>query len=181
MADSEMMERGSDADLPAMSFRGYDPAYPAVFERLAERIRSVLPSVRVEHVGSTSVPGLGGRPVLDVVVSEDPVDQERVRAALLAIGFTDFPWAHIRPMLRAELEHGEREYRVLLYVLPSNHEYVTGWISFRDYMRSHSEEIERYQGVKRAAIAAGQTHPWSYQQAKTPYLRELSRRIASEP
>jgi GrpB-like predicted nucleotidyltransferase (UPF0157 family) len=68
---------------PAMSFEEYDPNYPAAFARLAESIRNAIPQADIEHVGSTSVPGLGGRPVLDVVIPSAAADRE-TRAARAA-------------------------------------------------------------------------------------------------
>jgi len=163
--------------VPSMSFEDYDPGYPAAFERLVERIRSVLPIVRIEHVGSTSIPGLGGRRVLDVVIPAETAEHERIRATLLELGFADFPWAHVKPMLRGAVQHGGVDYPILLYILAPDHEYVRGWIAFREHMRRHPEEAERYAEVKRAAIYGGSTDPWSYQQAKAPYLEDLWERI----
>ncbi|PZS24506.1 MAG: hypothetical protein DLM58_24580 [Pseudonocardiales bacterium] len=168
-----------------MAFEEYDEGYPRAFAQLEAAIHDVLPGVAVEHVGSTSVPGLGGRRVLDVVILSRPDHDEKMRAALSTIGFTDFPYAHVlgnvgrlKPMLSgtARLEGG-REYPVLLYLLPEDHDYVRGWIAWRQYMRQHPEEVERYAEVKRAVIASGQTDPRSYQQAKTPYLEELAKRL----
>jgi GrpB-like predicted nucleotidyltransferase (UPF0157 family) len=160
-----------------MTFEDYDPSYPAAFLRLVERIRSVLTEVRIEHVGSTSIPGLGGRRVLDVVIPAETDEHERIRTALLEIGLVDFPWAHVKPMLRGAIEHGGLDYPVLLYILAPDHEYVRGWIAFREYMRRHPEDVDRYAAVKRAAVSEGRTDPWSYQQAKTPYLESLRERI----
>ncbi len=162
-----------------MAFEQYDENYPRAFAELVESIRTLLPRDRVEHVGSTSVPGLGGRRVLDVVIPAAPKDQERIRAALFSLGFTDFPYAHIKPMLKGSVRWEGQEYPVLLYLLPEEHEYFTGWMAFREYMRQHPEEIERYAEVKRAAVARGDTDPWRYQQAKTPYLEDLGKRIRS--
>jgi len=66
-----------------------------------------------------------------------------------------------------------------VYLLPRTHELVRGWLAFREYLLQHPEEVERYAAIKRAAIAEGKTQPWTYQQAKTPYLVELAQRIAS--
>ena len=163
---------------PRMTFEEYDTDYPRAFARLEAAIRAVLPDVRVEHVGSTAVPGLGGRPVLDVVILSRPDQQEHMRAALCTIGFTDFRYAHVQPMLSGKIRlEGGREYPVLLYLLPEDHSYVRGWISWRQYMREHPEEVARYAEVKRAAIGSGHTDPRSYQQAKTPYLEELAQRL----
>jgi len=163
-----------------MDYREYDPAYPRVFEQLGQTIRSVVPGARVEHVGSTAVPGLGGRGTLDAVLLAEPHEQAAVVAALTSIGFAEVPYGAVRPALTATVDVDGRAYGALLYVLPAGHEYVRGWLAFRAFMRRHPEEIERYAAIKQAAIAAGHTAPWSYQQAKTPYLLELAQRIERE-
>ncbi len=160
-----------------MDFIEYDPAYPRVFSELVRIIQSVLPDARVEHVGSTSVPGLGGRGAVDAVVVSDPADRARMVQALKGIGFTDFPYGAAQPALTYRLHLDGQDYFILLYFLPPEHEYVKGWLAFREFMRGHPEQIEQYAQIKKAAIAAGKTQPWSYQQAKTPYLEELWRRI----
>ena len=165
---------------PQMDYVEYDPAYPEVFRRLTQTINKVLPSTKLEHVGSTSVHGLGGRPTLDVVLLSEPPDHAAIVAALAQVGFVDFPYGAARPALTSNVHLQDRNYAVLLYVLPPANEYVRGWLAFRDYMRGHPEEIGRYAAIKKAAIAAGKTQPWSYQRAKTPYLIELAERIDQE-
>ena len=163
-----------------MDYRAYDPAYPRVFEQLRQTIRSVVPEAQVEHVGSTAVPGLGGRGTLDAVLLAEPHEHAAVVAALTSVGFVEVPYGAARPALTFTVDLDGRAYGALLYVLPAGHEYVRGWLAFRAFMRRHPEEVERYAARKQAAIAAGQTAPWSYQQAKTPYLLELAQRIERE-
>ncbi len=165
---------------PQMRFTEYDDRYPGAVDCLAESLRSMLPTIRVEHVGSTAVPGLGGRRVLDVVIPAATEEHDRLRSTLLGLGFVDFPFAHIQPLLQGTVRYANEEYPVLLYLLPPDHPYLRGWIACRDYLRGHPDEARRYAEVKRRAIADGQTAPWSYQQAKTPYLEELVKKIERE-
>jgi len=164
---------------PEMTFVEYDRAYPHVFVRLEQTIHSVLPDARMDHVGSTSVPGLGGRGAIDTVLFSESPEHAAIATALRQVGFTEFPFGPARPALTTTIEFEGREYGVLLYLLPRAHELVRGWLAFRDYMHRHPEEVERYAAIKRAAIAEGNTQPWTYQQAKTPYLVELAERIAN--
>jgi GrpB-like predicted nucleotidyltransferase (UPF0157 family) len=163
-----------------MDYVEYDPAYPRVFAHLTQTIHSVLPAAKIEHVGSTSVPGLGGRGTLDCVLLSDPPDHDTIVPALEQIGFVEFPYGAAQPALTYRVHIEGHDYEVLLYLLPPSHDFVRGWLAFRDFMGHHPEEIERYAAVKKAAIAEGKTQPWSYQQAKTPYLIELEQRIQAE-
>ena len=66
---------------------------------------------------------------------------------------------------------------MLLYIMPEGSEIFRGWLAFRAYMRQHPEEIQNYVEVKKKAIEEGKTDGWSYQQAKTPYLESLVKKM----
>ncbi len=161
----------------AISYEDYDENYPRVFAEVAKAIRSVLPSAQVEHVGSTAVPGLGGRRVLDIVIPAERARHDEVVTKMLSIGFVKSPLTHIQPMLAGSIQYNGKDYPMLLYILPEDSEIYQGWIVFRAYMKQHPEEVQDYAEVKKKAIAAGKTDGWSYQRAKTPYLESLVKRI----
>ncbi|GAC1571519.1 MAG: hypothetical protein NVS3B18_04690 [Candidatus Dormibacteria bacterium] len=165
---------------PATTFQEYDPKYPEAFARLSELIRSALPSARVEHVGSTSVPGLGGRRTLDAVILAMETEQQRWASAVRQLGFTDAAFAWTKPMLTGTVEYQGSTYAVLLYFVSEGHGLYRGWVAFRDYLREHPDEASRYATVKRDALASGRTTPWDYQKAKTPYLQSIASQIESE-
>lgn len=161
---------------PEMMFNDYDERYPLVFKSLVDAIHTVRTDVRVEHVGSTAIPGLGGRGVIDAVVIA-PEDRESIVSELLDAGFTRSPHAWIEPTLTRTLEVEGASYPVHLYVLPDDHPVVRGWLAVRDHLRKHPEEAADYARVKRQAIADGHVQPWTYQQAKTPYLEQLAQQL----
>ena len=168
----------SDWYMSSVTYREYDPTYPRVFARIADLVHEALPEIRIEHVGSTSVPGLGGRPVVDIVIICSWEIWEAAHRRLLGVGFKDFPYARTRPMLTTSVHMAGNEYPVLAYVFPADHEYVRAWKAFREYMSQHPEEIRRYAQTKRAAIEAGESDPQRYRAAKTRFLEELAKRIA---
>src|SRR5688500_5368334 len=68
----------------------YDPAWPDLFEREAERIRAALgeSALQIEHVGSTAVPGLAAKPIIDInLVVADSTDEDAYVPALEAAGY----------------------------------------------------------------------------------------------
>lgn len=161
-----------------ISYEDYDTDYPHVFAEIAKTIQAALPSVQVEHVGSTSVPGLGGRRVLDIVIPAEQVSHDEIVSRLLGIGFIKSPLTHIQPMLTGLVQYNGKDYPILLYVLPEDSDMYRGWITFRIYMKQHPEEVQHYADVKKRAIAEGKTHGWAYQQAKTPYLESLVTKVS---
>ena len=162
---------------PRVEFREYDPNFPAMFEQLAHSVHVVSPTARLEHIGSTSVPGLGGRGVLDSVAIAPPAEQAQLEEGLEHTGFRDFPYGAVQPGLTTTIRLADRDYEVVLYLIPADDEYLPGWRAFKAYMAEHPDEVERYAQVKREAVAQGQTTPWAYQEAKTPYLVQLAQAI----
>src|SRR5579884_3895999 len=127
----------------------YDPQWPALFEREARRIRAALGDrvVLLEHVGSTSVPGLAAKPIIDMLlVVPDSSDEAAYVPLLEAAGY----------LLRIR-EPEWYEHRVFkgpdtnvnLHVFSPGCPEIDRMIGFRDRLRSHDAERELYQAAKR--------------------------------
>jgi GrpB-like predicted nucleotidyltransferase (UPF0157 family) len=135
---------------PNIVLREYDPAWPRLFEALRERLLGVLGglAVAVEHVGSTAVPGLAAKPVVDIdaVVpsAEDvPLAIERLeRAGWRHEGDFGIPGREaFEPPADTPWHH--------LYVLAAGAEELRRHIAFRDYLRAHPEAARTYVALKR--------------------------------
>jgi GrpB-like predicted nucleotidyltransferase (UPF0157 family) len=173
----------------------YDPAWPAQFERLRARLVAALGprALAVEHVGSTSVPGLAAKPVIDVdLVVADSADEGAYVDDLVGAGF---------PLLLRE--RGWHEHRLFgsddpygnIHVFGPDSPEVARNVLFRDWLRQHPEDCERYVAAKREAVAAtlaeveaGATAPAEvragrmYNAHKQPVIRDiLDRAIAALP
>src|SRR5579884_787690 len=127
----------------------YDPEWPRLYEREAERIRAALGDrvVLLEHVGSTSVPGLAAKPLIDILlVVPDSSDEAAYVPLLEAAGY----------LLRIR-EPEWYEHRVFkgpdtnvnLHVFSPGCPEIDRMIGFRDRLRSHDAERELYQAAKR--------------------------------
>jgi GrpB-like predicted nucleotidyltransferase (UPF0157 family) len=162
---------------PAVVYQDYDPGDAPAFARLASAIHAVLPAARVEHVGSTSVPRLGGRPIIDAVVIDAVDAHQAIIAALLAAGFMRRPFAWIGPTLTTSLRVDAVSYPVLLYALDKEHPMVRGWLATRDHWRAHPDEADRYAQIKRASWPTATPNPGSTSRPK-PYLQQLARQLS---
>jgi GrpB-like predicted nucleotidyltransferase (UPF0157 family) len=156
-----------------------DPAWPRRYDELAGQIRRALGwrALQLEHVGSTAVPGLAAKPVIDIDLTvADPDREPDYVPALEALGFLLVirePWRHGHRALRAD----EPRCNVHVYGFDSP-EPVRHRI-FRDWLRGNPAERDRYAAAKRqaasAANAAGE-HVMQYNARKQQVVREIYHR-----
>lgn len=151
----------------------YDPAWPEQFERERREIEHALgdAATRIEHVGSTAVPGLAGKPIVDLLIGvSDLADTSYHNDALAALGYQSFGEIFIpgRIYLR---KRGPRHFNISLTV--EGGEFWTTQLLLRDYLRAHVEEADAYANEKRLAMVGGARMFSTYSQAKGPFLSAL--------
>jgi GrpB-like predicted nucleotidyltransferase (UPF0157 family) len=160
----------------------YDDGWPADFERVAAVIREALGDrvLELRHVGSTSVPGLPAKPVIDVdLVVADPADEASYMPDLVNAGFVHTvrePWWH--------------EHRLVKWADPVAYVHVFGpdcpevvrHRMFHDWLVGHEDDRRRYADAKRAAATAMNSRPgggtgMDYNRHKEPVVREIYERM----
>jgi GrpB-like predicted nucleotidyltransferase (UPF0157 family) len=156
-----------------------DLAWPRQFDDLAGRIRAALGwrAIQLDHVGSTSVPGLPAKPIIDIDLAvADPDREQDYVPALEAIGF--------RLVIRQPWWYGHRalvadEPRCNLHVFGLDSPEAVRHRIFRDWLRGNAAERDRYAAVKRQAAsdanAAGE-HVMQYNARKEQVVREIYHR-----
>lgn len=158
-----------------------DPAWPATYDALAARIRGALGSraLLLEHAGSTSIPGLPAKPVIDgVLVVADPADEPAWLPDLAAAGF--------RLAIR---EPGWHEHRLVkaadiasnIHVLPPGCIEVRRMLAFRDHLRRDADDRARYLARKRELAARTWDYVQGYADAKGEVVEEILVRALAAP
>jgi GrpB-like predicted nucleotidyltransferase (UPF0157 family) len=156
-----------------------DPAWPRQYDELAGLIREALGwrALQLEHVGSTSVPGLAAKPVIDIDLTvADPEHEQAYVPALEVIGFRLVirePWWYGHRALRAD------EPRSNLHVFGFDSPELVRHRIFRDWLRGNPEERDRYTAAKRYAASAanaGGEHVMQYNARKQQAIREIYHR-----
>ena len=160
-----------------------DPAWPAMFEDEAARIRAALGqvAVRVEHVGSTAVPGLAAKPIVDIQVSVDAMTpRDRFAGPLVALGYafvadpTDVDHDFLKKDVGDVRTHQ-------IHVCPVGSEWERRHVAFRDHLRAHADDAARYAELKRRFAAAHPNDLEAYGDAKASFIREIESRAAETP
>jgi len=156
-----------------------DPAWPRTYDGLARRIREALGwrVLQVEHVGSTSVPGLAAKPIIDIDLTvADPDREQDYVPALETTGFRLIirePWWYGHRMLEAE------EPSCNLHVFGFDSPELIRHRIFRDWLRGNPGERDRYAVAKRRADSEanlGGEHVMQYSARKQPVIREIYHR-----
>lgn len=156
----------------------YDPGWPVRFARLRDTLAAALGrlAVRIEHVGSTAVPGVAGKNIIDVQITADPADVPRLTRALLAIGFVEQtgpdPWPPERPMLEGTYRVADAVFGIHCHIVPTTDPDVRQMIEFRDLLRSDPAAREAYARIKRE-LARQTEDPLAYTHGKTDVIRRL--------
>ena len=148
----------------------YDHDWPSRFERERERIRDTLGSsaLRVEHIGSTAVPGLAAKPVIDVLVTVDnPDDDAKLRPALESAGYR----------LRVR-ESGHRMFRtrsrdVQVHLWADEDPEVARYLTFRDRLCESPEDRAAYEQLKRDLASREWSDVNEYADAKSDLISAI--------
>jgi GrpB-like predicted nucleotidyltransferase (UPF0157 family) len=150
-----------------------DPAAPEVARRLIGLIASRWPATPAEHIGSTAVPGLAGKNIIDLLLAADPAYIPAITRALLELGFQPQHPAALpatRPMLWGTFRHRATEYRVHVHVVPASSPEVAAMRGLRDAMRADPVLRRRYAVLKRAIVAGGPADPVAFTKAKHDWI-----------
>lgn len=153
----------------------YDPAWPEQFETHREHIARALGDrpARIEHIGSTSVPGLAAKPVIDLIVGGIEPGDAAVRAALDDAGYAlivDEPGhAMFRP--------ADGSAHVHVWAEPEEFE---RHLLFRDWLRAHPEDRALYEHVKREFVRREWETSNHYAEAKTAVVNTIMRHARGE-
>ena len=157
--------------------REYDPAWPEQFELEAGLIRRVLRDncLEIYHIGSTSVPGLAAKPIIDimpVVRSLDGVDE--ARDALEALGYEYLGEFGIPGRRYLRKGGDERTHQVHIFAQGDGAN-ITRHLAFRDYLRAHPAAREEYAALKRALAERYPYDIESYCDGKDAFVKRCER------
>lgn len=134
----------------------YDPAWPRMFESIRQEILDLLGDleVTVHHVGSTAVPGMSAKPIIDLDVElRNSSDFPAVRNRLQMAGYFHEGDLGIEGREAFGYEGKVHLQKHHLYVCASDSRELHRHLTFRNYLRTHPEAVREYSGVKEAAAA----------------------------
>ena len=170
----------------AIAISPYDPGWPEIFRQEKEHLRSCLPKElvrRIEHIGSTAVPGLAAKPIVDILVEVADLAETRARIVpLLESQGYDYFW---RPthgddgppfyawFIKRNPLTGARTHHI--HMVESS--FTDHWerLLFRDYLIEHPEVAREYERLKIGLAAASPTDRMEYTRGKSEFIRRMTR------
>ncbi|MCI0438008.1 MAG: GrpB family protein [Chloroflexi bacterium] len=164
---------------PSYRIVEYDPRWPAIFEDEKARIVFALgiEPQQVQHVGSTSIPCLGAKPIVDIMVGIPTMDSAERYARLLS--YIGYEW-------RGETVPGTLYIRKAVPRRFNIHMTQYGsdfWLEdllFRDYLRVHPEAVREYEALKRKLMATLASDPPAYNAGKAAFIRSIVDKARAE-
>src|ERR1700691_4980432 len=155
----------------------YSDEWPILFSRVSRAIRNEIGviALRIDHIGSTSIPGLAAKPIIDIQISVanlEPVDA--YRPALQRLGYH---WRASNPELtKRYFREAPGSRRTHIHIRRSGSWNEQWALLFRDYMRCHSEEHEGYAQLKRSLAERFAHDMAAYTDAKGDLVWKIIRR-----
>jgi GrpB-like predicted nucleotidyltransferase (UPF0157 family) len=155
----------------------YDPAWPALFERERQRIATALGdrAVLLEHVGSTSVPGLAAKPRIDIVLAvpnsaDEPAYVPDLEAAGYVLRIREPHWYEHRVFKGPDTD-------INLHVFSAGCVEIERMLAFRDWLRANEADRRRYQTAKRELAQREWEFVQNYADAKTAVVEDIIRAL----
>jgi len=159
----------------------YDPAWPRLFEREEQRIRAALGdrALLIEHAGSTSVPGLSAKPIIDIVLAvADTTDELAYVQAMEAAGYV----LHIRePDWHQHRLFKGPDTAVNLHVFTIGCAEIERMLCFRDHLRSNEADSTLYENAKQELARRTWRYVQHYADAKSQLVEEILSRSGVTP
>ncbi len=161
-------------DEPPITCRDFDPRAAEIARHVDGLISRHLPSVRAEHVGSTAVPGCGGRGIIDLLIACPEGDVENVHLLLGRLGFqqgSEVLFPPHPPAYQGAWVHNGEAFLLHVHVLPAAAAEVDSIRFLRSCLRADAELVRAYVQHKRAIVAGGVSQQGEYCRQKAVFLK----------
>lgn len=158
----------------------YDDRWPALFEREKNRISKILRdrALMIEHIGSTSVPGLTAKPIIDILLVVDDAGKEELyvndlceHGYILRIKEPDFENHHMFKGPDTDIN---------LHVFSKNLKEIEKYLLFRNYLRHHDDARQLYEDTKKELAKKTWKYVQNYADAKTDVVQKILKAAIEE-
>jgi GrpB-like predicted nucleotidyltransferase (UPF0157 family) len=163
---------------PSAGYHEWDPRYPEVVQSLVSALNPMPSFLMIEHVGSTAVPGCGGKRIIDLLALYEDSFLDEAKAFLLAIGFSrqgpEFSraWPEERPMYLGSYRWRDEPFLVYIHVIHHTSDEVRRFRMFKDQLMHSPDLLAEYCACKRQIVMDGVTDTDDYAVRKRPFFHK---------
>ena len=160
-------------------FRKYNPKYKVFFASEKKKIAKALGSkTKIEHAGSTAIPNLGGKGILDIVVGVPKLNMAEAKKRLEKAGyeFCKNAGSYERLFLRADYPCKNRKRRVHIHLTKFNSQDWKEVISFRNYLLKHPDAVKEYIKIKKEGVKKALGDGEKYRKHKKKFIENILRK-----
>ena len=159
----------------------YNPKWPAAFKKESNLLTDSIQyqSIKIEHIGSTSIQGLGAKPVIDIMIGlVDFNSANNFIASIESLGYTYISeYENTMPDRRFFTKVVNLKKSHHIHMVQHESEFWNRHLKFRDYLRANNEARDQYMALKINLAKIEWTNENEYASAKTDFIRAIEKRI----
>lgn len=156
----------------------YDPNWPIVFKKVKEYITNSLPDLTVEHIGSTAVPRLRSKHMIDLLIIASNQNLQVVKKSLIGLGFHERDiWVDTKekPYVGGSIFFNDRDFDINLHICREGSNSHIQTLFFRDVLQRDAKLCNKYEQLKFEAIENAGTDPKAYNDFKASFILEVNK------
>jgi GrpB-like predicted nucleotidyltransferase (UPF0157 family) len=165
------------------TFKRYSPKFKRLYLQEKVKLEKILPNnTKIEHVGSTAVPGLGGKGIIDIAIKASRKKVNQFIDKLKRLGYKsnlEHPGNDKRIFLQNIIRYKGKERRIHIHLTLEN-DFWDSFIVFRDYLRNHDKERDKYAKIKKEAVRQAKGEGKKYREYKHKFLESLTKKAITE-
>lgn len=157
-------------------FRRYNPDFKKFFQIEKRKIANALKkNAKIEHVGSTSIPNLGGKGIIDIAVGVSKSKFNKAKEKLILGGweFREIASYPKRLFFRADYPYKNQKRRAHLHLVEYNKSEWKTMINFRNYLIKNKSAIKEYEKIKKLAVKKAKGDGKKYRQCKEGFINKI--------
>ncbi len=161
------------------SFRKYNKTYPKWFNQEKKQLFRILgKKVKIEHIGSTAIPGLGGKGIIDIAILIPKEKYILTKKKIISLGYLQWPVPSWKKRLSFEKYPKIKKSNKIYYIhLTSDLREFKKMTFFRDYLLKNPELIREYSNLKKRAATLCKNKGQKYRDLKSPFIKSINRKI----
>ncbi len=157
-------------------FRKYNPQFQILFRLEKKKLVKVLgSSVKIEHIGSTAIPNLGGKGILDIVigVSKSKIASTKKELEKLSYEFREKASYPERLFFRKDYLYKKKKRRIHIHLVTFKSKDWREMLGFRDFLLKHPEAIKEYIEIKKEAVKKARGNGEKYRKHKEYFIQNI--------